>query len=83
MPNLRHDPDAAVVATEVWQLFVKEGSAAFGAVDTAFVATVYGHSLCGHSFWTQPCGAMRKWRVEVKIRPYNFATFIDFDSLLL
>jgi len=40
--------------TEVWQLFVSEGSAAFGAVDTAFGAWHGGHSLCGHSFWTQP-----------------------------
>jgi len=74
--------------TEVWQLFVSEGSAAFGAVDTAFGAWHGGHSLCGHSFWTQPlwpqpCGALRKWRVEVRIRPYNSATFIDFDSCLL
>jgi len=38
VPNLRHDPDAAVVVTEVWQLFVSEGYAAFGAVDTAFGA---------------------------------------------
>jgi len=54
VPNLRHDPDAAVVVTEVWQLFVSEGSAAFGAVDTAFGAWHGGHSLCGQSFWTQP-----------------------------
>ena len=54
MPNLRHDPDAAVLLTEVWQLPVSEGSAASGAVeqplepstvDTAFVATALGHSL--------------------------------------
>jgi len=74
VPNLRHDPDAAVVVTEVWQLFVSEGSAAFGAVDTAFGAWHGGHSRCG---------ALRKWRVEVRIRPYNSAPFIDFDSCLL
>ena len=83
MPNLRPYPDAAVVVTEVWQLFVSKRSAAFGAVDTAFGAWHGGHSLCGHSFWTQPCGALRKWRVEVRIRPYNSATSIDFDSFLL
>jgi len=38
VPNLRHDPDAAVIVTEVWQLPVSEGSAASGAVDTAFGA---------------------------------------------
>ena len=70
--HLRHDPGAAVVVTEVWQLFV----------------SVCGHSLCGlrDSFWSSglrqplepgtvdtafgpqvwsrghsPCGAMRKW----------------------
>ena len=45
-----------------------------GAVDTAFGAWHGGHSLCG---------ALRKWRVEVRIRPYNSATSIDFDSFLL
>jgi len=45
-----------------------------GAVDTAFGAWHGGHSLYG---------ALRKWRVEVRIRPYNSATFIDFDSFLL
>ena len=64
MPNLRHGPDAAVVVTEVWQLFVSDGSAvdtafvafltaAFGAVDTAFGAW---HG--GHSFWTSAFGAV-------------------------
>ncbi len=26
-------------------------------------------TVCGHSFGTQPCGALRKWKVEVRIRP--------------
>ena len=80
MPNLRHDPDAAVVVTEVWQLFVSEGYAAFG-----------GSKL---EQWTQPLepGTVDTalWSfaqvdifLEVRIRPYNFATFIDLDSLLL
>jgi len=63
VPNLRHDPDAAVVVTEVWQLFVSDGNAvdtafvafptAFGAVDTAFGAWHGGHSL-----WTSAVGAV-------------------------
>ena len=38
--KLHHDPDAAAVVTEVWQLFVSDCS----AVDTAFVAflTAFG-----------------------------------------
>ena len=61
--HLRHDPDAAVVVTEVWQLFVSGGCAAFGAVDTAFGAWHGGHSLWtpGVEQRTQPCGAVRKW----------------------
>ena len=71
--HLRHDPTAAVVVTEVWQLFVS----VCGAVDTAFVAyltafgavdTAFGAWHGGHSLWTpgveqrtQPCGAVRKW----------------------
>ncbi|KAA6429649.1 MAG: hypothetical protein FRX49_00083 [Trebouxia sp. A1-2] len=58
--KLRHDPDAAVVVTEVWQLFVSGCS----AVDTAFVAYSLwsgGHSLWSLARWTQPldlgCGA--------------------------
>ncbi len=70
---LRHDPDAAVVVSEVWQLFVS----LCGAVDTAFVAfltafgavdTAFGAWHGGHSLWTsaveqrtQPYGALRKW----------------------
>ncbi|DBA68220.1 TPA: hypothetical protein ACH3X2_013837 [Trebouxia sp. C0005] len=57
---LRHDPDAAVVVTEVCQLFVSDCSAA----DTAFVAYSLwssGHSLWSLARWTQPldlsCGA--------------------------
>ena len=40
--HLRHDPDAAVVVTEVSQLFVSHGS----AVEPAFVAFL--------EQWTQP-----------------------------
>ena len=71
MPSLRHDPNAAVVVTEVWQLFVSDGSAvdtafvafltACGAGDTAFEAWHGGHSLWSLARWTQPlnlgCGA--------------------------
>ena len=55
--HLRHDPDAAVVVTEVWQLFVS----VCGAADTAFVAcltafgavdTAFGAWHGGHSLWT-------------------------------
>ncbi|KAA6426275.1 MAG: hypothetical protein FRX49_03387, partial [Trebouxia sp. A1-2] len=76
---LRHDPDAAVVVTELWQLFVSGCS----AVDTAFVATAFGavdiafgawHD--GHSLWasaveqrTQPCGALHKWTSALRSGP--------------
>ncbi|KAA6419050.1 MAG: hypothetical protein FRX49_11013 [Trebouxia sp. A1-2] len=53
--GLRHDPDAAAVVTEVWQLFVSGCS----AVDTAFVAYSLwsgGHSLWSLARWTQPLG---------------------------
>jgi len=68
---------------EQWTQLLEPGTVDTAFVATAFVATAFGHSLCGRSFWTQPCGALRKWRVEVRIRPYNSATFIDFDSFLL
>ncbi|DBA80684.1 TPA: hypothetical protein ACH3X1_007925 [Trebouxia sp. C0004] len=83
VPNFRHDPDAAVVVTEVWQLFVSAG----GAVDTAFVAlltafgavdTAFGAWHGGHSLWisaveqrTQPCGASRKWTSPLGSGPGN------------
>ncbi len=91
MPNLCHDPDAAVVVTEVWQLFVSDGCAAFGAVDTAFGAWHGGHSLCGlkHSLcslWNSGHSLVEhcaSGHLEVRVRSYNSATFIDSDSLLL
>ncbi|DBB06201.1 TPA: hypothetical protein ACH3X3_009750 [Trebouxia sp. C0006] len=66
VPNLRHDPDAAVVVTEVWQLFVSEGYAAFGGskleqwteplepgtVDTAFVAFLTAFAAVDTALWS-------------------------------
>jgi len=99
VPNLRHDPDAAVVVTEVWQLFVSDGSAvdtafvafltAFGAVDTALGAWHGGHSLWTSAVEqrTQPCGALRKWTSALRSGPgevpYYSAMITDLDSLLL
>ncbi|KAA6426262.1 MAG: hypothetical protein FRX49_03374, partial [Trebouxia sp. A1-2] len=57
---LRHDPDAAVVVTELWQLFVSGCS----AVDTAFVATAFGVEQR-----TQPCGALHKWTSALRSGP--------------
>ncbi len=55
-----------------------------GAVDTAFEAWRGGHSLCGlnldTALWSS---AQVENSLEVRIRPYKSATFIDFDSLLL
>ena len=46
--HLRHDPDAAVVVTEVLQLYIS----VCGAVDTAVVA--YLTAFWSLARWTQP-----------------------------
>ncbi len=63
--HLRHDPDAAVVVTEVLQLYVSICGAvdtaivayltAFGVEDTAFFGAWHGgHGLWSLARWTQP-----------------------------
>ena len=80
-----------MVVKEVWQLLVSDGCAAFGAVDTVFGAWHGGHSLCGLSsafgavdtaFWSiVQVGIFLEVRISIK--PYNSATFMHFDSLML
>ncbi len=49
-------------------------------VDTAFVAFLTAFAAVDTALWSF---AQVDIFLEVRIRPYNFATFIDLDSLLL
>jgi len=51
-----------------------------GTVDTAFVAFLTAFAAVDTALWSF---AQVDNFLEVRIRPYNFATFIDLDSLLL